>query len=137
MHRIKIVNFLTELVNCGGHSAVSCEACPEGHGKWWCNGECIWKNKQCIHPHCKIVYIYYSNNYFSPSFRLTLTTIQPFITLIAPKALLVHCYSQDDLPTQENPTIKTSIPSKFQERSFIFWGVYRRNFQIYMEDPVA
>ena len=34
-------------VNCGGHTAVSCAACPEGHGAHWCNGECVWKNDQC------------------------------------------------------------------------------------------
>merc|ERR1719334_1550561 len=29
-------------VNCGGHRAVGCWDCPQGHGRHWCNGECIW-----------------------------------------------------------------------------------------------
>ncbi|KAL7542223.1 hypothetical protein ACHAWF_007121 [Thalassiosira exigua] len=29
-------------VNCGNHRADNCEACPQGHGRAWCNGECIW-----------------------------------------------------------------------------------------------
>ncbi|KAL7529547.1 hypothetical protein ACHAXR_003762, partial [Thalassiosira sp. AJA248-18] len=27
-------------VNCGGHTAKSCQGCPQGHGKDWCNGDC-------------------------------------------------------------------------------------------------
>lgn len=29
-------------VICGGHSAPSCQECPQGHGADWCNGECFW-----------------------------------------------------------------------------------------------
>eukprot|EP00929_Paragymnodinium_shiwhaense_P053947 TRINITY_DN27046_c0_g2_i1.p1 TRINITY_DN27046_c0_g2~~TRINITY_DN27046_c0_g2_i1.p1 ORF type:complete len:1826 (-),score=454.48 TRINITY_DN27046_c0_g2_i1:2-5359(-) len=32
-------------VSCGGHSASECEACPQGHGKDWCNGHCEWKGE--------------------------------------------------------------------------------------------
>ena len=39
----------SEMVNCGGHSAIHCAACPEGNGEWWCNGECEWKNGECVH----------------------------------------------------------------------------------------
>lgn len=35
------------LVNCGGHSAASCEDCPWDEETWngedWCNGECSWR----------------------------------------------------------------------------------------------
>ena len=31
-------------VNCGGHLADSCLNCPQGRGKAWCQGECIWDN---------------------------------------------------------------------------------------------
>jgi len=34
-------------VNCGQHRADSCAACPQGHGKGWCNGVCVWRNGQC------------------------------------------------------------------------------------------
>jgi len=34
-------------VNCGQHTARSCQACPQGHGRHWCNGECRWANNQC------------------------------------------------------------------------------------------
>ena len=55
----------SEMVNCGGHSAIHCAACPEGNGEWWCNGECEWKNGQCIHSHCKyIVIIMYNCPFF-------------------------------------------------------------------------
>ena len=34
-------------VNCGGHSAASCEDCPWDEETWngedWCNGECSWR----------------------------------------------------------------------------------------------
>ena len=29
-------------VTCGSHKALSCELCPQGHGKDWCNGDCSW-----------------------------------------------------------------------------------------------
>jgi len=43
-------------VNCGGHKADSCDKCPQGHGKQWCNGDCKWtsqgrcvnKSKSCV-----------------------------------------------------------------------------------------
>ena len=36
---------------CGGHTALSCGDCPQGHGRIWCNGECIWAvddNTRCL-----------------------------------------------------------------------------------------
>jgi len=36
-------------VSCGGHPAQSCKYCPQGHGKYWCNGECRWKGGKCMH----------------------------------------------------------------------------------------
>ena len=29
-------------VACGGHTASSCSACPQGNGATWCNGDCQW-----------------------------------------------------------------------------------------------
>ena len=37
---------LAEVV-CGGHSAASCDLCPQGNGAAWCNGECTWQNNEC------------------------------------------------------------------------------------------
>jgi len=34
-------------VNCGAHTASSCQKCPQGNGRNWCNGECEWRNNQC------------------------------------------------------------------------------------------
>merc|ERR1712038_23137 len=34
-------------VNCGAHTAPSCQQCPQGNGRNWCNGECEWTNNQC------------------------------------------------------------------------------------------
>merc|ERR1711953_280114 len=34
-------------VNCGGHTAKTCQGCPKGNGKYWCNGECQWRYNQC------------------------------------------------------------------------------------------
>lgn len=36
--------------SCGGHVADSCKACPMGHGKDWCNGDCTWNasNNECV-----------------------------------------------------------------------------------------
>jgi len=34
-------------VNCGAHTANTCQDCPQGNGKLWCNGECEWGNNQC------------------------------------------------------------------------------------------
>ena len=36
-------------VRCGGHNATTCEKCPQGHGRSWCNGDCTWKNNVCMH----------------------------------------------------------------------------------------
>jgi len=36
-------------VDCGGHRASSCSACPDGNGKDWCNGECEWTSGKCVH----------------------------------------------------------------------------------------
>jgi len=37
-------------VQCGGHTAVNCAACPQGHGASWCNGDCMWEHNpgRCI-----------------------------------------------------------------------------------------
>lgn len=42
-------------VSCGQHRAESCSACPQGHGKTWCNGDCHWcmygsanSSNQCV-----------------------------------------------------------------------------------------
>jgi len=37
----------THAVHCGGHTASSCEYCPQGKGKAWCNGQCFWHNNKC------------------------------------------------------------------------------------------
>jgi len=31
-------------VDCGGHFASECSACPQGNGESWCNGACAWKS---------------------------------------------------------------------------------------------
>ena len=39
------------LVSCGNHKAASCELCPQGNGKDWCNGDCRWcetHEKKCL-----------------------------------------------------------------------------------------
>ena len=38
---------LGDSVNCGAHSANTCQDCPQGNGRYWCNGECKWSNDQC------------------------------------------------------------------------------------------
>jgi len=35
----------TETVSCGRHTADSCEKCPLGNGKMWCNGDCEWSGR--------------------------------------------------------------------------------------------
>jgi len=37
-------------VSCGGHSAATCELCPQGNGAAWCNGDCRWENNTCTLP---------------------------------------------------------------------------------------
>jgi hypothetical protein len=32
-------------VHCGGHSALSCADCSQGHGAFWCNGDCWWSSE--------------------------------------------------------------------------------------------
>ena len=40
---------LIEQVSCGNHKADSCDKCPQGHGKSWCNGDCKWTSQgKCI-----------------------------------------------------------------------------------------
>jgi len=34
-------------VSCGGHRASSCPACPGENGKYYCNGDCTWRNNGC------------------------------------------------------------------------------------------
>jgi len=29
-------------VNCGNHKAKTCQLCPQGNGRDWCNGDCSW-----------------------------------------------------------------------------------------------
>jgi len=36
-------------VSCGNHVADSCTACPYGHGRYWCNGDCEWIDDSCVH----------------------------------------------------------------------------------------
>ena len=51
MRRVALVvvaarSALAEVV-CGGHSAASCDLCPQGNGAAWCNGECTWLDNEC------------------------------------------------------------------------------------------
>lgn len=50
---------LPSTVKCGGHTASSCSACPQGNGASWCNGECEWNYKlqNCIRS-SKLSYIH-------------------------------------------------------------------------------
>lgn len=34
-------------LSCGNHTAPNCSGCPQGHGKHWCGGDCMWLNGQC------------------------------------------------------------------------------------------
>ena len=38
---------LSQAVVCGGHTAPTCGECPQGNGKGWCNGECLWAGGAC------------------------------------------------------------------------------------------
>jgi len=35
-------------IDCGGHFVDSCSACPQGQGRLWCNGDCIWHRDECV-----------------------------------------------------------------------------------------
>ena len=37
-------------VSCGNHKAKSCNLCPQGNGRDWCNGDCYWwdATSQCV-----------------------------------------------------------------------------------------
>jgi len=59
-HRFLVASFGDESRNCGGpfpdrlhvscgsHEASSCEACPQGNGEGYCNGDCHWVNESCV-----------------------------------------------------------------------------------------
>merc|ERR1712142_1215031 len=40
-------------VSCGNHRARSCAECTQGHGRSWCNGDCLWMNNQCMQSNIK------------------------------------------------------------------------------------
>ena len=44
-------------VSCGMHTAKSCDLCPQGNGAGWCNGECEWRNGECVRS-SKVEYIH-------------------------------------------------------------------------------
>ena len=35
-------------VSCGRHTAKSCQGCPQGNGRGWCNGDCTWNARQNV-----------------------------------------------------------------------------------------
>ena len=37
-------------VSCGNHRAKTCQKCPQGNGKMWCNGDCQWceSKESCV-----------------------------------------------------------------------------------------
>jgi len=35
-------------VSCGGHRAPNCAGCSQGHGESWCNGDCVWRDGNCL-----------------------------------------------------------------------------------------
>ena len=35
-------------VSCGRHTATSCQSCPQGNGRGWCNGDCTWNARQNV-----------------------------------------------------------------------------------------
>lgn len=39
---------------CGGHAATTCQACPQGKGDAWCNGDCSWTGESCFFRFDKI-----------------------------------------------------------------------------------
>ena len=58
-------------VSCGGHLAATCSECPQGNGASWCNGECEWKNEECVSKGSfsydnwkKMIYSMISEKYF-------------------------------------------------------------------------
>jgi len=53
-------------VSCGNHKATSCDECPQGHGRSWCNGDCLWINDQCIDNNNKQEGIMTSDNFPNP-----------------------------------------------------------------------
>ena len=47
MSRIKHIDEVTQ-VSCGKYKAGSCEACPQGYGENWCEGDCKIVDGQCV-----------------------------------------------------------------------------------------
>ena len=45
-----MISLENEAVNCGQHTATKCEYCPQGNGKFWCNGQCQWDSSiyKCV-----------------------------------------------------------------------------------------
>ena len=45
-----MISLENEAVNCGQHTATKCEDCPQGNGKFWCNGQCQWDSSiyKCV-----------------------------------------------------------------------------------------
>jgi hypothetical protein len=41
-------------VNCGGHYAETCRACPTSFGEVWCHGDCTWVFGSCEHNSARI-----------------------------------------------------------------------------------
>jgi len=48
------IDSTSQEVSCGNHTAASCDKCPQGNGKSWCNSDCKWVNKKCIDKKQKI-----------------------------------------------------------------------------------
>merc|ERR1719271_1149602 len=45
-----LLNAVSAEVLCGGHYAATCDDCPQGNGRSWCNGDCTWENNKCVLP---------------------------------------------------------------------------------------
>ena len=46
--RSKILPIVEHGVSCGNHRASACAECTQGHGKSWCNGDCVWSQSNGV-----------------------------------------------------------------------------------------
>jgi len=58
--------FFPTPVSCGAHYSPSCEECPKGNGKYYCNGDCWWNytSEECVRKPDGLVSC---GGHFSPS----------------------------------------------------------------------
>jgi len=103
-------------VDCGGHYAETCSACPLDNGPMWCNGQCTWYRGGCVE------HTWWTNLWYSLriSFEFWLRSVPVILGLAFAMLIYARLYKSwvvDEIPQEHIPN-RWEGQAYWQERQF-------------------